>query len=118
MSKRRSAVQSDLFAAEPAADDSTAYVATEEYRDLIRADLADVLARVTGAQSLPWRDTTQAMIALVRFRSACERLPPQEGTDLLRRFEAEMDRIDAIFEAKELAAARNTSASGSIADAG
>ncbi len=61
----------------------------------IREELLATLAKVRGADALPWRDLTQATLAEMRFHSIAGWLPEEEAKSLRAQFQSEIDRLYA-----------------------
>ncbi|MCB1882869.1 MAG: hypothetical protein KDG89_02560 [Geminicoccaceae bacterium] len=80
--------QPDLFGAEP-------FEAPPEFVARIREELRATLARVQGAEALPWADLTRTTLAELRFRSIAGYLPEGEAAALRQAFEREMERLYA-----------------------
>jgi hypothetical protein len=101
MGTHRSSRQPDLFAAagqvflqEPPPADFIAR---------IRGELADTLARVREAATLPWKDLTAATLAELRFNSIAGWLPEDEANALRDAFQFEINRLYIIAEADDKA---------------
>lgn len=94
MSKRRTAAQADLFAADPASPSEHAVAVDAAFVQRIRDELHRTLAIVTAADRDPWATPTQGALAQLRFQSiASTWLPAEEAAELWRRFDAELLRI-------------------------
>lgn len=76
------------------------FVADAAFVARIRAELEATLATVSAAERLPWPDLTQMTLAELRFRSIVRYLPELEAAALLAAFDAEMDRLYAIEDAR------------------
>ncbi|MCC7276560.1 MAG: hypothetical protein IT561_28105 [Alphaproteobacteria bacterium] len=92
--------QLDLFADDRAAAPRNDFVPTPEFVERVRRELAGTLALVRGAAGLPWADLTRTTLAELRFRSMSGWLPTSEAATLRAAFDAEMDRLYAIEDAK------------------
>jgi hypothetical protein len=91
--------QPDLFAAQPGQPEAAEFPGLAEpppqdFIQRIREELLATLARVTGAETLPWADPTRAYLAAMRFRSIAGWLPPPEAERLRAAFAHEMARLD------------------------
>ncbi len=62
----------------------------------IRDELNSTLARVSGAEVLPWKDLTAATLAELRFDSIAGWLPEDEAAGLRTAFRRELDRLYAL----------------------
>jgi hypothetical protein len=67
-----------------------------QFVERIRTELVATLAKVRGADGLPWPDLTQTLLAEMRFRSISRYLPESEALGLRTAFEAEMTRLYAL----------------------
>jgi hypothetical protein len=64
----------------------------------IREELLATLAKVRGAEALPWRDLTQATLAELRFHSIAGWLPEEEANALRSEFAQEINRLWEVSE--------------------
>ena len=67
----------------------------EDFVQRIRDELNATLVRAQKADTLPWRDLTQAYLAEMRFHSVAGWLPPAEAGQLREQFAREMERLNA-----------------------
>ncbi|MGA9867122.1 MAG: hypothetical protein WBQ75_11875 [Acetobacteraceae bacterium] len=94
----RFAAQSDLFA-DPGRDMTDPM--EQEFVENIREELLTTLALARGAETLPWRDLTQATLAELHFNSVARYLPEAETERLRAEFAVEMARLwaaEAVLE--------------------
>ncbi len=63
------------------------------FREKVRAELVETLAKVTAAETPPWSDLTQTTLGELRFRSMSRWLPAEEAAGLVAAFDIEMLRI-------------------------
>ena len=92
------ALQQDLFAAAPSANQQP----SDEIVDLVRRRLHATLALVKAADAMPWPDLLSIIREDNAFRFGKDVLPREEGAALWADFDAEMDRLYAIMnEGKE-----------------
>lgn len=94
MSPRRSARQLDLFEKDGRRLDMEP--PPPDFVQKIRDELLATLEKARGADSLPWRDWTQATLAEMRFHSIAGWLPLEEAGPLRDAFQREFDRLYAL----------------------
>jgi hypothetical protein len=97
-----SAVQLGLFDGDEAVKPTRRHEFTPSaaFVDRIRSELNDTLALVRAADRLPWPDLTRTTLAELRFKSIVRYLPPLEAAALTAAFDAEMDRLYALEDAR------------------
>jgi hypothetical protein len=107
MGYRQSARQPDLFdrRSDP---DGPEYLmadgpAPPDFMDKVRRELADTLALVGGAETLPWKDLTAMTLAELRFRSMAGWLSRSEANALRASFKTEMLRLYEAYDKAYLA---------------
>ena len=72
--------------------------APPDFMDKVRRELADTLALVSGAETLPWTDLTKMTLAELHFRSMAGWLPRPEANALRATFNAEMLRLYKAYD--------------------
>jgi hypothetical protein len=100
------ATQLSLFDDDPAVKPAKRheFVASPEFVERIRSELTTTLAMVRAADRLPWPDLTRTTLAELPFRSIVRYLPPLEAEALRAAFDAEIERLYALEDARAAAA--------------
>ncbi len=93
MRPRRSSRQLDLFEKDGRLLDMEP--PPPDFVQKIRDELHSTLAMARAAQTMPWRDLTQATLAEMRFHSSAGWLPEKEAKSLRAEFQREIDRLYA-----------------------
>ena len=70
------------------------------YVEKVRQRLNDMLATARAAERFPWKDQLACVMDDNHFRWSSKVLPPDEGPALYAAYDAELDRLYAIWTAE------------------